>query len=47
MGIHSKTSIDEEILIGEELTEEETINHYKRIEKIVFKKDDKSRNKTN
>ena len=47
MGVHCKTSIDEEILIGEELTEEETINHYKRIEKLVFKKDDKSSNKIN
>lgn len=43
---YSKTSINEEIIVGEELTEEEIINHYKKIEKLIFEKNDKSDNKT-
>ena len=36
---------DEEILVAEELTEEETINHFKNFEKLI--RNDKSGNKTN
>ena len=44
---YSKIIIDEQILIPEELSEEEIINYYRKIEKIIFRKNDKSRYKIN
>ena len=33
------------ILVAEELTEEETINHYRKFEKLIFRQYDKRSNK--